>query len=135
VANVFLYNIDDLQCVVDENIRRRAEEIPRAEAIVEYEMGEFVRWSGTLSAVPTIKLLQQRVDDLLESELGRYRAQFSPHEREQIEKFTRSLCNKLLHPPISFLREIDPDKSGGADLAAVDLFRRIFKLEDPSDER
>ena len=135
LPNVFLYNLDDLNSVVARNIERRCMEIPRAEAIVDFEVEQFVRWRRSLQAAPTIKLLRRRLDMLREAEVRRYARKFSSGDHEQLERFTRGLCNKLVHQPIAFLRSLSEEATTSDELAAVDVIRRIFELDALEDDQ
>jgi glutamyl-tRNA reductase len=129
LPNVFLYNMDDLDRVVTRNIERRRQEIPRANAIVEAEVREFVKWSNALQVTPTIALLQKRFDLLRAAEIKRYGKQFSPEGREQLDPFTEGLCKKLIHAPIAYLRKMSEEAGTGEQLAAVDAIRQMFDLD------
>jgi len=129
LPNVFLYNMDDLDRVVARNIERRRQEIPRAAAIVEMEVREFVKWGNSLQVTPTIRLLQKRFDLLRAAEIRRYGKQFSPGDREQLDPFTEGLCKKLIHAPIAYLRKMSEEAGTGEQLAAVDAIRQMFDLD------
>ena len=128
LPNVFLYTMDDLDRVVSRNIERRRQEIPRANAIVEMEVREFIKWGNSLQVTPTITLLQKRFDMLRAAEIKRYGKQFSPGDREQLDPFTEGLCKKLIHSPIAYLRKMSEEAGTGEQLAAVDAIRQMFDL-------
>lgn len=134
--NVFLYNMDDLDRLVAQNIQHRRQEIPLAEAIVADEVQRFVAWTNSLSVAPTIRLLQRRLGQLRKAEIGRYGCRFCPDDREQLEKFAGGLCSKMLHQPISFLRKLAEGEQNrsGDQLAAVDMIRRMFELDSVEDD-
>ena len=67
--NVYLYNIDDLNSVAQDNLQERASEAEKAEEIVLEEVQSFVRWIGSLEQVPTITALRQRFDDIRRKEI------------------------------------------------------------------
>jgi glutamyl-tRNA reductase len=127
LPNVYLHNIDDLNCLVERNLQRRREEIPRAEAIVGDEVERFARWLDRLQLGPTIRLLQKHFENLQKAEIRRYGRQFAA-DPEQLERFTRSLCQKILHAPLAFLNEITQNGQDGEDLLAMDMIRRMFDL-------
>ena len=129
LPNVFLYTMDDLDRVVSRNIERRRQEIPRANAIVEMEVREFIKWGNSLQVTPTITLLQKRFDLLRAAEIRRYAKQFSPGDREQLDPFTEGLCKKLIHAPIAYLRKMSEEAGTGEQLAAVDAIREMFDLD------
>ena len=128
LPNVYLCNMDDLDRLVAQNIDRRRQEIPLAEAIVEDEVQQFTKWFNSLQVAPTIKLLQQRFSMLREAEIKRYGKSFCSDDRRQLKKFTQGLCNKMLHQPIAFLRELSEGTKGSDRLAAMDMLRRMFDL-------
>ena len=129
LSNVFLYNIDDLNSLVAANIERRRREIPRAEAIVAHEVELFAKWLDSLQVAPVVKLLQQYFDQLRQAEIQRYGRQFSDSDNDQLEVFTRSLCKKILHGPLTFLRTVSQSNSARESEAAVDIVRQMFDLD------
>lgn len=129
LSNVFLYNIDDLDRLVARNLDSRRMEIPRAEAIIADELTGFVAWFDSLEVAPTITLLQECFAQIQAAEVARYGRKFSDTDQEQLERFARSLCNKIFHHHVSFLRDFPAKTSLHDRLAAVDMVRRIFRLE------
>ena len=127
--NVFLYNMNDLDALVAQDLHARRLEIPRAEAIIADELGQFLHWADSLEITPTIRLLQERFARLQQAEIERYGKNFTDGDREHLEKFTNGLCKKILHSPIAFLRALSKDASTSDQLAAVDLVLRLFELD------
>ena len=104
----FLYDIDDLQSVVEETLTGRRGEAARAEAIVAREGEQFRRWLGSLDSVPAIASLRERAEAIRRGELakaGPRLADLSEHERHAVESLTNQIVNKLLHQPIMRLKE------------------------------
>jgi len=126
--NVFLTNIDDLDALVAQNLERRRREIPRAEAIVADEVEQ---WVDARQAVSTIKLLRERFEGLRQAEVRRYGSRFAGSDREELEKFTAALCNKILHHPMSFLGKLQSDGSPSEILETMDVIHRMFDLDAP----
>ena len=126
---VFLHNIDDLDGLVAETVRRRCGEIPRAEAIVRHEAGQFLKWLDRLQVVPTIKLLRRRLEQLGAEEVERRQGQFCPEDRRELEAFSGALCGKILHAPIAYLHEVSRDGPDSDTLEAIELLRRAFDLD------
>ena len=130
--NVYLYNIDDLKSVAEENLQERASEAGKAEGIVQDEVEHFVRWVGSLEQVPTITALRQRFDDIrrreVEKSLGGGLKNLSPAQRAAVEDMTNAMINKLLHGPISQLKN-NPDDDAEATLYAAAL-KKLFELEE-----
>ena len=133
--NVYLYNIDDLDRLVRRNLERRRQDIPKAEAIVEYEVGRFGRWLASRQAAPTIRLLQQHLATIQKKHIDRYGKQFSQIDRTQLEQFTQAMCKQILHTPLALLKELSADAAPSERLAAVDLVRRLFDLDAIDDEQ
>src|SRR3954471_17668204 len=117
IDGIFVYDIDDLQQVVDAHISDRGREAQRAEQLIEEEVARFRRRVRSLDAVPTIVALQERLEEIRQLELERSRGKLSgltPDQQSAIEGLTRSLVNKILHGPISSLKSI----SGSDQLTA-----------------
>ena len=129
LPNVFLNNIDDLNSIVAHNLRRRQTEIPRAEAIVQYQVQQFGKWLDSLEVAPTIKLLQRHFQQLQEVQVGRYGGKFRSSEREELEQFAKSLGGKILHGPLAFLKNLSAKSIDTETLAAVDAIRQMFDLD------
>jgi len=128
--NVFLHNLNDLDSVVQRNIARRRQEIPRAKAIVQFEAEKFANWYDSLQAASTITLLGKRFELLREAEIQRYGGKFSDSDADQLRRFTESLCKKILHRPISFLRDLSRDAPVSDQLLAVDTIRKMYELDE-----
>jgi len=128
--NVYLYDLDDLSGVAEENAAGRRAEVERAERIVLEEVRRFEGWLTALSAVPTIRTLRARAEAIRKRELERAMARngLADSEREAVEALTRSIVNKILHAPISRLREELEREEGLAHLEAA---RALFALDDP----
>jgi glutamyl-tRNA reductase len=130
LEQVFLYNIDDLQAVVQENLSRRAAETSQAEAIVSEEVARFIGWFHSRGAVPTVVALRQHFEAIRQSELRRLEpklASLSPDVRSRIEEITRLIVEKLLITPTEQLKSLsDAEKVA----AYTDALSRLFSLED-----
>jgi len=129
LSNVFLFNIDELDRIVAQNIERRGQEIPRAEAIVDWEVQQFGKWLDSLQVVPTIKLLQRYFGLQQEEQIRKYGKEFAASSQRELEQFAQSLCKKILHQPLAFLREVSTNHATTDDLAAIELIRRMFDLD------
>jgi len=130
IDNVYLYNIDNLQEIVDENLNNRRREAEKAEAIIEEEALKYREWFGTLKVVPTIVSLREKVEGIITGELGRslsWMRNLSPEQRKNVEILASSILNKVLHDPIAALKE--ESQNGGA-LPYIAALRRLFRLDD-----
>ena len=134
--NVYLYDIDDLKGVVEENLNRRKEEAELAQEIVEQEVAAFESWLKSLDLAPTIKDLMQQAEELADKELRKTLKQVNPEDltpevRRAMETLARSVSKKLLHHPIRFLKR--KSKQDESALHSISLLRRIFNLDrDPT---
>jgi glutamyl-tRNA reductase len=127
--NVYLYNIDDLKEVVEENQERRQEAAVQAERLVAAETLKFMDWLKTLEVYPTIISLREKAQGICQAELKKTLAHLGPLTVEQeqaLEVLTESITHKLLHDPIVFLKGNHHRKRGQAELALV---RRLFNLD------
>jgi len=134
LEQVFLYNIDDLQAVVQENISKRGTEAFDAEKIIAQEVGKFIGWLNSRSAVPTIVALRQRFESVRQSELRRLEPKLSslpPEARARVEEVTRLIMEKLLINPTEQLKAISD-----ADTVATysDALNRLFGLANDETE-
>jgi glutamyl-tRNA reductase len=127
--NVFLYNVDDLQQIVDASLDRRRSELPAAEEIVTAGVEDFWGWYASLAVVPTIRALRDHGERVRQEEveraLGRLR-HLSDDDRAAVEALTRSLLNKLLHAPTARLREA---AGNGRGTGVLDTVRYLFELD------
>jgi glutamyl-tRNA reductase len=129
IDNAFLYDIDDLQQVVDSNLKDRMQEAHRAEEIIDNEVQAFCTKLQSREVVPTIVQLRDVVEKLRRDEIERNRKllkDLSPEQQAAVDQITSSLVNKLLHHPISELKAAahQPD---GTDV--IDIIRRLFNIK------
>lgn len=113
--HVCLYDLDDLQMVVEDHRARRQSEVERVEAIVDEEQAAYLEWLNSRRAIPQITALRQQTEEMAAAELKRA-LQRLPHldtkERAVMEQLVHRLVNKFLHGPTTALREQaahDPD--------------------------
>ncbi|HUP03716.1 MAG TPA: glutamyl-tRNA reductase [Bryobacteraceae bacterium] len=128
--NVFLYDIDDLQEVVNANLRERKKEAERAEALVEEEVDRALARLKAAEITPTIVGLQDQLEQIRCGEMDRVRRKygpFTPREEEAFEALTRGIVNKIAHGPISELRHHAGHPDGAHVIAA---FRKAFRVQD-----
>jgi len=126
---VFLYDIDDLQAIVNENLSRRATEVQRAEAIVREEVDRFGAWMQSREVLPTVIALRQRFDAIRQSELKRLEpklAPLGPEARARVDEVTRLIVEKLLLTPTEQLKSTRDETLA---VAYTDAVNRHFALE------
>ena len=109
IEQVFLYNIDDLQATVRENLARRASEVTRAEAIVNEEVEKFGAWFRSRGAIPTVVALRERFEAIRRAELERLDFKLSalpPEARARVDEITHLIVEKLLLTPTEQLKSL-----------------------------
>jgi glutamyl-tRNA reductase len=125
--NVYLYNIDDLQGVVDANRFERQKEAEKAEKIVEEEIETFLKWQSSLDSVPTIIALREKAEEIKKEELDKLLSKFpgiGEKEKEAIEYMATAITNKLIHPPTVALKEDFEDKD-----IMVATIKRLYGID------
>jgi glutamyl-tRNA reductase len=128
IEQVFLYNIDDLQATVQENMARRSGEVAEAERIVQEEVERFGAWFRSLEAIPTVVALRQRFETIRQAELDRLEFKLStlgPDGRARVDEVTRLIVEKLLLTPTEQLKTLrDADAVG----QYAEALNRLFNL-------
>src|SRR6266566_2420418 len=129
IDNAFLYDIDDLQQVIDANLKERMKEALRAEEIVDKEVEAFCSKMQSREVVPTIVQLRDTIEKLRRDEIERNRRHLkdlSPEQQAAVDQINKSLVNKILHTPIEQLKHLTHDPQG-PDIAG--LIRKIFNVK------
>jgi glutamyl-tRNA reductase len=138
IENVYLYNIDDLQKVANDNIQDREKEAQKAEAIVQDEVVKFVNWYQSLEVTPTIVALRKKFEEIRNKELAKtlsIHPNFSDKERQSLEALTSSIINKILHDPLTLLKQKNEEAMADLYLDALrTLFGLLVKSSEISDE-
>jgi glutamyl-tRNA reductase len=130
IDNAFLYDIDDLQAIVDRNKGEREKEAARAEAIVAEEVEVFEKWLAGLEVVPTIHQLRAEVEAIRATEFDRIARRLGDLDEATLEKvkaLSVGLVNKILHEPTVRLKEIAAHEDA---YVYVEALRRLFGLRD-----
>ncbi len=130
VDNVYLYDIDDLQEVVNSNLRERQKEAESAEAMVREEVDHMLARLKVAEVTPMIVSLQEQLEQIRVAEFEKMRRKFGPLTPEMehaIETMTRAIMNKVAHGPISELRNHAGHPEGAQVVAAI---RKAFHLQD-----
>ncbi len=128
LPNVYLYDVDDLQGVVDTNVEERMKEAELAEAIIEEELETFERWHSSLDAVPTIVALREKANAIKREEFEKFLNRTPGLGQEQqraVEQLMGSIINKLIHPPTAALKEDAEDKD-----VLIATIKRLFGIND-----
>jgi glutamyl-tRNA reductase len=128
--NVYLYDIDDLQHVVEENRKTRQREAALAETIITREIEDVLQWFDEQQVVPAVIRLRRKAETIRQQELEKLFSKLGPlsdSERQAIEAMSSSIINKLLHSPIVRLKQESQAKGGGRYLQAL---RDLFGLDE-----
>jgi glutamyl-tRNA reductase len=131
--SVFLYNLDALEQIVEQNRAARAKEIPKAERIVEEELEFFFEWYGTLAVTPMIRALRHAFEEIGQREALKHAKHFHRSDREMLERYTRSLINKLLHRPTIGIKKLDSTSAEG--ITTLSAMQDLFQLQPDSSKQ
>jgi len=129
IDGVYVYNIDDLQAVADENMGERRHEALRGESIVLEEVDKFLNWTTGLDSAPTIVALRDKFEKIRSGEMEKSNgklASLTPDQRRTVEIVTRGIINKIAHDPISFLKKTGTESKRNLHL---DVAQKMFKLD------
>ncbi|WP_411343530.1 glutamyl-tRNA reductase [Paenibacillus sp. WLX1005] len=130
LSNVFLYDIDDLEGIVESNMAMRRAEAIKIERMISEEINVFQQWLKTLGVKPVIRALQERGarihEETLESLFNKL-PELDERQRKVISRLTKSIVNQMNHDPINRVKEMAAEKNGADTL---ELFTRLFALED-----
>jgi glutamyl-tRNA reductase len=127
--NVYVYDVDDLKGIIQINMDQRQQEAIKAERIVREEVVKFEKWLMTLATVPTIVSLQEKAESIVLAEMKKSSSalgDLTAGQKEIIGVMTRSIAEKLLSDPISFLKR----KADRPTLDSyIDVIRNLFNLD------
>ncbi len=136
IDSVYLYDVDDLQGVVQANLKEREKEAVKAEQIVDQEVVRFHEWLANLTIRPTIIALRKQLEEVRQKELQRTLSslgRLDDHERKMLDAMTGAIVNKILHHPTRLLKQLDCDDD---KLRYLDAVQMLFDLsvQPPSDD-
>ncbi|MBX2992008.1 MAG: glutamyl-tRNA reductase [Bacteroidetes bacterium] len=131
VENVFVYDMDSLSAIVDKNIEKRKAELPKVTTIVREETLEFFKWHNSLQVGPTIQELTSAIESIRQLEVERNINRFKPEDRELVEMLTKRIINKILHQPITNLRNGAQNGARGSETVnRIKALRDLFGIEE-----
>ncbi|OUR65612.1 glutamyl-tRNA reductase [Methylophaga sp. 42_25_T18] len=128
LEDIYLYSVDDLHDIIEENIQSRRDAAQQAEEIIDTQVDHFIAWLRSQDAVPVIQAIRSNAetesDQLLQKSLKQLEQGIAPEQ--VMNEFARSFTNKLLHEPSRQLRQSGLD----TDNNLVDATRRLFNIKD-----
>lgn len=130
LANVFLYDIDDLQGIVEANLAERERAAMQIEDMITGEVRQFKEWVQTLGVVPVIAALRKKASTIQEETMASIENKMpnlTERERKLLSKHTKSIINQLLKDPILQAKELATEKNAAEKL---ELFQQIFGIEE-----
>jgi len=134
ITNSYIYDIDDLKDIVDENIESRQQEAVKGERIVDEAVIRFREWYENMDVVPTIVALRKKLDNIAQGETRktlRSLQHLSDDDWKAINKMTNAMINKILHNPTLLLKS---NGFHGNKSVYIDMTRKLFKLDDYKEE-
>lgn len=133
LENVYLYDVDDLQGVVETNVMERQKEAQKAEAIIEDEVETFRKWLASLDSVPMVVALREKAEAIKKDELEKLLNRLpdlDEKERKAIEAMAAAIVNKLIHPPTVALKADAEDRD-----AMIATIKRLYGLNGDQDDK
>lgn len=128
VENVFLFDIDDLQSVVDANLGERQKEADLAESLIQQEVDKFFQWLHIERTGPVISRLRTRLEDMVVQDLRKNQNGFTPEQVAEVEKMLLRAAHRIAHPMIMKIKDRGADSMTRGQ--TVELLRQIFQLEE-----
>lgn len=131
VSGIHLFDIDDLQNVVDQNLVERRRAAAHAEVIIDQEINEFLKWLNSRFVVPTIMALKEKGEAIKDKELERVLSKLkhlSEKEQKLVGSLASSIVNQLLHDPITQIRHYASTPEGHL---YSEILQNLFCLQVP----
>ena len=122
IENVFLYDLDNLHLMVEENLQKRQTEIPKVEVIITEILAELTHWYSSLEVNPTITALTQFMENIRREEITKNINRFDPKDRELVELVTKRIINKIVHAPIVNLKN-------GKEISLADRLQKMSAIQ------
>jgi glutamyl-tRNA reductase len=135
IENVFLHTIDSLENLIQRNLKRRKEEVPRVQEIIEEELGQFRAWFRNLEAEPVVAQIQRQAERIRQQEVEAVLSRFPAETHGDLERLTRSLVRKILHHPSAHLRGQQGEGAPKHDLSRLHVVRELFHLDEDREDR
>ena len=132
IDGAYLYDIDDLQQVVEGNQEQRKREAEQAKALLDEDAQNLLAWLKSLESVPLIRAIQEQSEFMRKDELtkaARYMKGLTDEQQEMVERFSRAMMKRFLHMPLRTLKTLPDDIEGDLLMGAA---RRLFDTDQAS---
>ncbi|MFO7964405.1 MAG: glutamyl-tRNA reductase [Desulfobacterales bacterium] len=129
IDNAYVYDIDDLKGVINENLQDRQNEAKKGERIVDEAVIQFRKWFQGLSVVPTIVELRKKIENIANTELEKTlhsMDHLSPEDCRALDRMVNALVKKILHDPTMLLKNPGTHRNMSIYL---DIVRKLFNLD------
>jgi glutamyl-tRNA reductase len=131
ISNAYVYDIDDLKNIVESNIDQRGKETIKAQRFIEEAVVKFRKWLESLSIVPTIKALNDKISSIVEIEFNKTLSNLkhlSPEDIQAIKRMTQAIASRTIHDPILFLRNTGDHRD---DSLYLSVTHQLFNIDIP----
>ncbi len=136
LENVFYHDMDSLQIIVNQNLKKREKEIPKVEKMLMEEMVSFFNWYNTLEVVPVIKQMREFFEEIGEDELRKIKPKVTEDDYQKIENMTRRMIGRLLHNPTFRLKNIAGTGNNPEDVSSYAMMaRELFISENDNEQK
>jgi len=125
--DVYLYSVDDLQEIIDENLKSRQDAAKQAEEIIDTQVSHFMGWLRSLDAVSTIREFRSHAESLRDDVVARALQQLARGDNPEqvLQEAARLLTNKLIHAPTVHIHNAGYE----GQRAMLDAIRELYALE------
>jgi len=129
--NVYLYDMDSLKIIIDQNVQKRRDQIPQVEKLILEEMVNFFSWYNALDIIPTIKSMKSFFENIRLDELEKIRNKINEEDFLKIEDMSRRMMGRLLHNPIVKLRQFaESGINSNETMSNTIILKELFNLSD-----
>jgi glutamyl-tRNA reductase len=132
---VFYHDIDSLNIIVEQNLAKRRDEIPKVEKIIKEELEALSSWYHSLEAGPTIKSLRDYFESIRVEEVEKNKNRFNNDDQEKLDIITKRIINKILHHPMVELKKLSGEGSPSDEMASrISIIRELFGIDKSNKE-
>ncbi|PJA98378.1 MAG: glutamyl-tRNA reductase [Ignavibacteriales bacterium CG_4_9_14_3_um_filter_30_11] len=130
IDHVFYKDIDSLNIIVEQSLKKRNSEIPKVKLIIKEELEEFGNWYNSLDASPTIRTLREHFENIRAEEVKKNKNKFLEGDHEKLEIITKRIINKLLHYPTTELRKAaEQENDSVITKTKVGILKEMFGID------